>query len=246
MGLTAWLDAAAFAIRDRVPWSWPARCPGPSRLDDLDPDARAAADRLAARYDLGPLLAATATIERDESLYVLDLLDRWVDRPPAGARALDVGAKYGAYLPGLATFAPGAWDVIERDAHRRYVTGHTRRAVGEAIAARFAGCRYLAGDVRAHHGSYALVTWFLPFVVLDPHVAWGLPASLFDPTGTLAAVLRLVTPGGQLFVVNQGDDEADVQAALFASAGVLAERIGRIESDLSPFSRPRVAWRVRR
>jgi hypothetical protein len=165
------------AVRDAIPWSWPARCPGPSRLDGLAPPARAYAEALGARYPLAGLLAATGPIERGESLYVLDVLDRYLSPVPAGARGLDVGAKYGAYLPGLATFAPGAWDVIERDAHRRYVTGHTRRSVGEAIAARFPGCRYLAGDVRALSGSYARITWFLPFVVPEPHLAWGLPGS---------------------------------------------------------------------
>ena len=134
---------------------------------------------------------------------------------------------------------------VERDAHRRYLTGHTRRAVGEAIAARFPGCRFFAGDVRELDGAYARVTWFLPFVVAEPHAAWGLPAALFDPPGTLAAVLQRLAPGGELLVLNQGEAEAEVQEGLFRAAGVAVEALGRVESPLSPYRRPRFGWRVR-
>lgn len=238
------LSGLGFRLREAVTWSPPARCPGPSTLAGLAPVALARAEALGARYPLAPLLAATGIVERDESLYTLDLLDRFLTPVPAGARALDVGSKYGAYLPGLATFG-GAWDAVERDAHRRYLTGHTRRAVGEAIAARFAGCRFLPGDVRDLGGSYARITWFLPFVVPEPHTAWGLPAELFDPPGALAAVLRLLAPGGELLVLNQGEAEAEVQAGLFAAANVAAEALGRVESPLSPYRKPRFGWRLR-
>lgn len=238
-------DALTLRLRDTFWWSVPARCPGPTTLDGLGPAARARADELAARYDLAPLLAACGRVERDESLYTLDLLDRLAGPAPAG-RGLDVGSKYAAYLPGLATFDARGWDCVERDAHRRYLDTTTRRAVGEAIAARFTGCRYLAGDVRALGGSYARVTWFLPFVVEEPHRAWGLPAEIFDPRGALDAVLGRLAPGGELLLLNQGDAERDEQAALFAAAGVAAEPLGRVDSVLSPYRKPRYGWRVRK
>ncbi len=238
------LGDLAFRLRETVTWSPRARCPGPSTLDDLSSEARLRVDALGKRYDLGPLLAATGPVERDESLYTLDLLDRFVRPMTAGDRGLDVGSKYGAYLPGLATFG-GAWDGVERDAHRRYVTGHTRRAVGETIAARFPGCRFFAGDVRDREGSYARITWFLPFVVPEPHAAWGLPAALFDPAGALDAVRRLLAPGGEALVVNQGAAEAEVQAQLFREAGIAVEALGQVESVLSPYRKPRFGWRWR-
>ena len=70
----------AFSLREALTWSPPVRCPGPSTLVDLSPEAAARAQELGERYDLGPLLAATGTIERDESLYTLDLLDRVLER----------------------------------------------------------------------------------------------------------------------------------------------------------------------
>lgn len=238
------LGDLAFWLREAVTWSPPARCPGPSMPADLAPVALGRVEALGQRYDLAPLFAATGPVERDESLYTLDLLDRFVRPVTAGERGLDVGSKYGAYLPGLATFG-GAWDCVERDAHRRYLTGHTRRAVGETISARFRGCRFVAGDVRELSGSYSKITWFLPFVVPEPHTAWGLPASLFDPAGALDAVRRLLAPGGEALVVNQGAAEAEVQAALFREAGIAAEALGQVESVLSPYRKPRFGWRWR-
>ncbi len=234
-----------FRLREAAPWSWPAPCPGPSTLAHLVGWPAARADELAVRYDLGPLLAHTGPIERDESLYTLDLLDRFAEAGTKG-RGLDVGSKYGGYLPGLATHSAGGWDCIERDAHRRYLDGTTRRAVGEAIAARFAGCRFIAGDVRELEGRYRRITWFLPFVVEVPHLAWGLPRSLFDPVATLAAVWSLLEPGGELLVLNQGEAERDVQGELFAGAGIRAESLGAIESVLSPYRKSRFGWRARR
>ena len=219
-------------------WSPAAKLPGPSALDGLDPAARARADTLAIRYPLGDLLRVCGEVERDESLYALDLLDRYVGVSPT--RGLDVGAKNGSTLPGLATFG-GAWDAVEVDAHRRYWNLRTRRAVGEAMAGAFPGCRFVAADVRSLTGPYDLVTWFLPFVFEDPHRAWGLPGRLFDPAATLAHVVSLVAPGGTLFIVNQGESEAAEQQRLLPQA----EPLGRIESPLSPYRRPRFGFRLR-
>jgi hypothetical protein len=230
------------AIRDALAWSPRARLPGPSTLDGLSPAALSRVTALAERYDLAPLLAACGRVERDESLYVLDLLDRWA--PPTEGRCLDVGSKNGAYVPGLATWAPGRWDAVERDAHRRYLDGRTRRARGEAMAAAFPGCRFIAGDVRDQRGPYARITWLLPFVLPAPHRAWGLPVRLFDPAALLAHVQSLLTTDGVLLIVNQGEEEAEEQARLLAGAPF--EALGRVESALSPFRLPRYAFRAPR
>ncbi len=248
-------------------WSPRAHLPGPAPgglhvgIDGqpLSPRARARVDELAGRYDLAPLVAACGPVERAESLYVLDLLDRHGLADPVGAatgRGLDVGSKNGAYLPGLATAWPHGWDAVELDAHRRYWTLRTRRAHGEAMAAAFPGCRFHATDVRSLTGSYARITWFLPFVLEGAHEAWGLPAAAFAPAEVLAHVLGLLAPGGILLVVNQGEAEAEAQEALFARC--LAEdttaatstfqttALGRVDSDLSPFRKPRFGWLVTR
>ncbi len=248
-------------------WSPRAPLPGPAPgglrvgIDGqpLTPRAQARVDDLAGRYDLAPLAAACGPVERAESLYVLDLLDRHGLATPDATgtgRALDVGSKNGAYLPGLATAWPHGWDAVELDAHRRYWTLRTRRAHGEAMAAAFPGCRFHAADVRSLTGSYARITWFLPFVLEAPHRAWGLPLDTFAPTEVLAHVLSLLATRGTMLVVNQGEAEADAQAELFArclvgeatgpDATLTSTALGRIDSDLSPFRKPRFGWRVTR
>ncbi len=257
-------------------WSPRAKLPGPAPgglhvgIDGqpLSPRARARVDALAGRYALAPLVAACGPVERAESLYVLDLLDRHGLADPAGTatgRALDVGSKNGAYLPGLATGWSHGWDAVELDAHRRYWTLRTRRAHGEAMAAAFPGCRFHATDVRCLTGSYARITWFLPFVLEGPHQAWGLPAASFAPAEVLAHVLGLLAPGGTLLVVNQDEVEAEAQEALFdhvlrreappteapshraiREPSLARVALGRIDSVLSPFRKPRFGWTVTR
>jgi hypothetical protein len=163
--------------------------------------------------------------------------------PPTQGRGLDVGSKTAAYLPGLARFAPIGWDCVEVDAHRRYLWGSTRRVYGERMAATCPGCRYHAADVRALDGPWTLVTWFLPFLTEAPLRAWGLPPSLLAPDALLAHVTARVAPGGTLFVVNQGEGEAELQAQAFSRLGLRAESLGQLTSPLSPFRRERFGFR---
>lgn len=223
-------------------WSPSAKPPSGGRFP-TEGEAARRLEHLKERYDLGGLPKVCGPTEMAESLYVLDLLDRWMPPLQAG-RCLDVGSKYGAYLPGLATWRPG-WDAIEADAHRRYWNLRTRRAVGEAIAGALPDCRFLAGDVNDLSGPYVGITWLLPFVFPEPQEAWGLPMSYFRPLPTLQHVLGMLQPGGCLLVLNQGEEEAEEQGRLFEAAGAIAERMGPFSSPFSPFRKTRFGWRFR-
>lgn len=237
----------AFRARSAITWSAPAWKRVLSLAEvtrRLDGPAYSRAAELGARYDLERWGSFCALGDWRESLYVLDLLDRLGSRELPPGRCLDVGSKNGCYLPGLATAVPRGWDAVELDAHRRYAWGATRRAYGEAMARRFEGCRFIAGDVSVLEGPWALVTWFLPFVSEAPLAAWGLPLRCFAPEALLRHVLDRLVPGGTLLIVNQGQDEAEAQAALFERIGVRATPLGRLDSVLSPFRRERFGWRV--
>ncbi|MCA2980042.1 MAG: hypothetical protein INH41_05980 [Myxococcaceae bacterium] len=238
-------DDLAFSLRSSVRASAPAwfrRVRLAEVLGGLDAAARGRAEALAARYEVGPWAQCLSRQAWRESLYALDLLDRLLPPGLPEGRALDVGAKNGAMLAGLATAAPRGWDAVEVDAHRRYLWGSTRRVYGEAVAAAFPGCRFIAGDVRALEGPWALATWFLPFLTSAPLRAWGLPARFLVPGALLEHVTSRIVAGGALLVVNQGEHEAALQQALFRERPGQVMALGRVESVLSPYRLPRYGW----
>jgi SAM-dependent methyltransferase len=213
---------------------------------DIDAKALERLRRLRASY--GDAMVSwpriLTAVELREAAYVLDLLvDVGIASPRPERSALDVGSKNGSNLPAFAAFAPGRWDLVEVDAHRRYATLSTRRAHGERVARSYPGSRFIAGSVLDLAGPYATITWILPFVDPAPHVAWGLPMRLYQPARLLAHVRELLMPGGTLIVVNQGEVERDLQGGLFLDCGMKAQSLGKVRSPLTPFKRPRFAWR---
>ena len=243
----------SFRLRQALSWS-----PTPSatpllRLSalraSLDAHDAQRFDALERRRELEPLSRATSLLGAREALWATDTLDHLLGDtllPPGPS--LDVGAKNATHLPGQFAFRPGPWDLVEVDAHRRYVDLTTRGAHGKAMAGRFRGARYIAKAIREVTGRYSLITWFLPFVVESPHHAWGLPQRLFAPSSTLAHVIGLLAEGGALVIVNQGEAEAVVQRQLLHEvAGDLdAADAGSLSMVVSPYRRERFGVVVRR
>ncbi|MFZ9585545.1 MAG: hypothetical protein ACO280_11410 [Pseudohongiellaceae bacterium] len=211
----------------------------------LDPGARQRLQTLQQRYRLSDWPRLCVAMEYRENLTLLDLLDRYLPVPPAGARGLDVGCRNFSYLPALSAFSDGRWDGSELDAHARYWNGLTRRAYGEWMARQRSGCRYLPGSVLHWRDRYDLIVWLLPFVVEEPLQWWGLPQRFFQPLALLQHVYGLLQPGGTLFIVNQGEAEAEVQAALCRAAGLQAVALGELQSPFSPFRHRRFGWLLR-
>ncbi|MCP5159210.1 MAG: hypothetical protein H6975_07270 [Gammaproteobacteria bacterium] len=237
----------AWRLRNAVPWSppvrrWPRTLPALMRT--LPVTQRAPAELLAARYDLHRWATICDPVGFHESLYVLDVLDRYVGLPDDPPPYLDIGCKNGGYLPGLQAWSGGPWHGVEIDAYRRYWTLTTRRACGEFVAGSLPGCRYIAGDLLDLQGGYGFITWFLPFLHETPLRDWGLPRQLLRPVDLLAHAWALLAPGGSLLVINQGEAEAERQERLFQTLGMTAQTLGLIESPLSPFRKQRFGWRA--
>lgn len=249
-GLSELANEVSFRVNRALPWA-----PGSlkRRVADVErivaaisPEAPARHAELGSRYDLSAWPSVCTASEYRESLYVLDLCDRFVVDGAAPGRCLDVGSKNGAYLPGACTAIPSPWDAVELDAHRRYWNLATRRTHAEGLLRPWPESRYVAGSLLELTGRYAVITWLLPFVVRGPFVAWGLPARFFEPERLLRHAIERLAPGGVLFIVNQGEEEATVQSSLFGAVGADAESLGRIDSVVSPFKKPRFGWRYRR
>lgn len=228
----------AFAVRSRLTWSPPAfkRLASRAQVEDtLTSEGRRRLRELERRYDLATWSSCCSLLEWRESLYALDVVDRFVPKELPTGRGLDVGAKNGATLPGLATAQPRGWDAVELDAHRRYAWGSTRRVYGEALAHHFADCRFVSGSVTDLQGPWALVTWFLPFLTQEPLEAWGLPQRYLEPERLLRHVLANVLPGGQVLILNQGDDEAALQRDLLSRVGAHWHDLGPVNVPTSPY-----------
>lgn len=187
--------------------------------------------RLSALRTSHPALASwpedLPAMVRCESLAMLSLLQGHLPAEAGGPRWLDVGSKNAAAAFGIATLAarrcstPLRLDLVELDVGRRYRGGLRRIDHGVTLAdaaTRWLGgphqVRYLAKDARQLDGSYDVITWCLPFLFAEPHLAWGLPLSLLDPEAVLAAVVSRLAPGGHLLIMNLNDREADRQRRL--------------------------------
>lgn len=199
---------------------------------------------LAEKYPLSAWGGVCADEELFLNLYFLDLFDRHLPKPPLSGRGLDIGAGGWSYLPALSAWSRIPWDGVELDAHRRYWTLATRRGHAEYMLRISEGSRYLPGSLFDLSGSYSGITWFLPFVTPGPLRAARLPDRFFQPNALLRHAWSLLEPGGFLFILNQGKEEADAQRRLFEDERLIAEALGEVTSPFSPFQKDRFGWRL--
>lgn len=248
VGLNAWRRHIAWQMRSMLRWSPPVRRKCVPRdpatlLQTMTREQHARYGQLGVRYDLRSLPVCCTRAEYVENLYVLDVLDRYLS-DPRGERGLEIGCRNFSYLPALHSYVPMAWDGVELDAYARYWNGRTRRAYGDHMAAHFESCRYLPASLLDIDGHYDLIVWFLPFVVLDPLLRWGLPQRFFEPARLLEKAANLLVPAGRLFIVNQGLHEADQQQRLCERAGLSYQALGPVASVFSPFRKTRFGFLV--
>ena len=182
-------------------------------LVGLTPAQRQRHHTLAAHYPLDAWPRVCTSREYLINLHTLDMLDRYAGAVPG--RGLDIGAGNWVYLPALLSWSGQPWDAVELDAHRRDWTLATRHAYARVMQQLCDDCRYHTGSLLAQGGRYGCITWFLPYVLPAPLRAARLPYRHFEPQSLLRHAWSLLQPGGTLYVVNQGEDEAAAQAHFF-------------------------------
>ena len=217
-------------------------------FDYLPPRQRSAAERrereLRARYDLGPLWAASRRIDYQENLYLLDALESAAPdlSLPAASRALDVGSKNWSYAFALQRFLAraGATDLdlcgVEIDAHTVYADLRSRHDYAQAyIAQTGADLRFRAADVLTiDEPEQDLVTCFYPFLSRYALLQWGLPLRCFQPEAFVARLGELLRPGGHLLVFTQTTAEAERLLELLP-AGLSEVTTTPLQSRLVPY-----------
>ncbi|MDH4379609.1 MAG: class I SAM-dependent methyltransferase [Vampirovibrionales bacterium] len=195
-------------------------------------------ERLLATYHLEPFKEKCNQVRYSDTLAYVVFLEALFPSPPfllwnklsteeKPIDWLDVGCKNWSYLQALIVFSevthpnPSqafAFMGIELDHRRLYLDGFTRGAHGRGYAKSSqtdrSQCTYQGGDAMAHTGHYDVITSFLPFIIPEPCLDWGLPLSYLQPQAFLAHLVSLLKPGGCLLVMNQGADEYAIQADL--------------------------------
>lgn len=160
---------------------------------------------------------------------------------PRGRITLDVGSKNFYYAAVLqAALRPASLTGLELEGYRLYPNFYSRHDYAMAYIRDLPNTRFVVGDVRSYQQPAELITCFYPFLFADTHVAWYLPLRLFDPPGQFRALRRLLAPGGQLLMCNQGQEEAAAAAAYARQAGLHCRHQMAVDSTLTPRRLPPV------
>ncbi len=231
------LNPAAYALRQRIAFRRGGYREGPLDLSRVSPRLReqlqgSRAQELAAKYAVPMHTLSHAAYTK--SLFACDVLDRLHTIAPIvlpTGNLLDIGCKNFETAPGLfraaRTLSSHEIDLtgVEIDAYPVYRNLHSRADAAHYYLSLLPGeHRYLPDDVRALQGQFGLITWFFPFVTTAPLLWWGLPERFFAPEALFQHVLTLRQPGGSLIVTNYTPEEAEIQAELFARAGISPQR----------------------
>jgi SAM-dependent methyltransferase len=213
---------------------------------DLPAFAQRRTNELMAKYEITNWPMMCSEQQLLINLYVLDVMDRSIPQRDFSSTSLDIGSATWTYLPALVAFSGGDWLGVEIDAHQRYMDFTTRRGHAMYMMQFYSGSRYHCGSVLEVEETFGLITWLLPYVVIDPLHAAGLPARYYEPRTLLQHVWQCLRPGGTLFIINQGQEEAAAQDQLFAETGIDTAGPVELTSCYSVFKKQRFAWCVTR
>ena len=233
--------------------------PKTSLFDDREhPDVwEAHAVDLITRYGLERFAETSSRMRYLETLTYLEALEALLadNALPADTplRWLDAGAKNWSYVEALyATLSKHAEDFqldgVELDGYRLYADFHTRRSYAEAFIRPLPKASYHVADILSWKGEYDVISSFLPFVVEEPCLAWGLPRRHFQPEAYLHRLASLLAPGGLLLILNQGESEAEVQARLLAEVApeLEVQALGALPPSFLSYRYPRFGFVCRK
>lgn len=195
-----------------------------------------------------------ALLERNykENLYTQDVLDSFFEKKQnEKLTILDIGSKNWFYAKGeynyFASFCSNfELDGIELDAYRLYSNLYSRYEVAKYHIKDLVNTTYIAGNLLDLNKKYDYIIWFLPFVVITPHTAWGLPQRLFYPEKLLKHAYNLLKDNGQMLIVNQGIIEAEEQVKLFEKLNISYKELGEIKNEHFEYKNQRFGYIVRK
>lgn len=189
---------------------------------------------------------------KKENSYTKDILFKYIDKTSrTSLRALDIGCKNWFYAKGEYEFFKSIsdnviLDGVELDAYRLYSNFYSRYEVAKFYTKDLQGVNYIAGNLLDLEEKYDYITWFLPFVLIKPLMYWGLPKKYFCPEKLLEKAYSLLNDGGEMLIINQGEEEACAQKKLFDKLGVLYEELGEVKSEFFEYKNQRYGFLVKK
>lgn len=187
-----------------------------------------------------------------ENLYIEDILSQSfiIRQNKESLRVLDIGSKNWFYAKGeysfFRRFSENIYlDGVEVDAHRLYSNFYSRYETAKYYIKDLDGVNYIAGNLLDIKKKYDYITWFLPFVVKEPHIYWGLPKKLFCPEKMLHYACSLLDVDGEMLIVNQGEEEARIQKDMLNKLNVKHIELGEIKSKYLEYKYKRFGYLIK-
>ena len=187
---------------------------------------------------------------RKENLYTQDVLEKYFNKQTKSELAvLDIGCKNWFYAKGEYEFFEGfcnnfILDGIEIDAFRLYSNFYSRYEVAKYYTKGLKNANYIVGNLLDLNKKYDYIIWFLPFVIQEPHVYWGLPKKYFYPKKLLKPAYKLLNIGGQMLIINQGETETREQERLLQALKIPYIFLGEVMSEHFTYQNKRYGFLI--
>ena len=154
-----------------------------------------------------------------ENYAYLDLLD-WASHvfdwaPDPRQEVVDVGSLnfyYASVLHGF--FHPSKLVGVELEGHRVYRNFFSRIDYAQFYIRSLPKTCYLAMNFCDYKGTADMITCFYPFISPEPLIGWRLPLNVFQPQALFRRMAKCLKPGGTFFMVNHGEEEAEMASTL--------------------------------
>ena len=193
-------------------------------------------------------------IERNklENLYTQAVLERYFSKSrKQKLKVLDIGCKNWFYAKGEYEFFNSfskdfCLDGVEIDAYRLYSNFYSRYEVAKYYIKGLKNTNYIADNLLNLKNKYDYIIWFLPFVVIEPHIYWGLPKKYFNPKKLLKHAYSLLNEGGEMLIINQGEKEAEAQEKLLKVLNIKYVSLGEIKNDFFEYKNKRFGFLVKK
>lgn len=193
-------------------------------------------------------------VERNrlENLYTKDVLGHYIEKNPRDfAKILDIGCKNWFYAKGEYEFFKSfckdfLLEGVEIDAYRLYSNFYSRYEVAKFYTKDLLNTNYIVDNLLNVKGKYDFIIWFLPFVIEEPHVYWGLPKKYFYPKKLLIHAYNLLNSNGVMLIINQGLAEADKQQELLEVSGINYVNLGEVKSKYFEYKNKRFGFLVQK